>query len=315
MTDRDALIAAIHAAPDDDTPRLVYADWLEERGGVDDVLRARFIRMQCESARLEPGDQVKERLDMRCQQIAGKCAQRWFPEHTATNWFGTYFPYPFDRGMPVFDYGPRDNRDCDWSSSTREVFRWFASVTPEATITLVFDHVGVRSAGWSAPYPRPGVDDFLSACASVPEAWRVTHVKVVNLSTASGRYDWFRLLSQFPYLMRLSLNRCVLDDTAVRHLIDVLTGSRVQYLSLAWGQHLTPSAVRAIITSPLSETLIELDVDDSPGVVLDCDTLVELVQLPRLRLFVSWGVKLRFSGTGHGSQTVRIQVTHSDLPW
>lgn len=30
MTDEDALLAAILAAPDDDTPRLVFADWLDE---------------------------------------------------------------------------------------------------------------------------------------------------------------------------------------------------------------------------------------------------------------------------------------------
>ena len=28
----DAFLRAILDAPDDDTPRLVYADWLEERG-------------------------------------------------------------------------------------------------------------------------------------------------------------------------------------------------------------------------------------------------------------------------------------------
>ena len=44
MTDRDALIAAITAHPDDDTPRLVYADWLQENGEPD---RAEFIRLQC----------------------------------------------------------------------------------------------------------------------------------------------------------------------------------------------------------------------------------------------------------------------------
>lgn len=32
MNDGDALLRAILAAPDDDAPRLVYADWLEERG-------------------------------------------------------------------------------------------------------------------------------------------------------------------------------------------------------------------------------------------------------------------------------------------
>jgi uncharacterized protein (TIGR02996 family) len=32
MSDREALYAAILAHPDDDTPRLVFADWLQEHG-------------------------------------------------------------------------------------------------------------------------------------------------------------------------------------------------------------------------------------------------------------------------------------------
>jgi uncharacterized protein (TIGR02996 family) len=39
----DDLLDAVLAAPDDDGPRLVYADWLEERGDAD---RAEFIRVQ-----------------------------------------------------------------------------------------------------------------------------------------------------------------------------------------------------------------------------------------------------------------------------
>lgn len=44
-----ALWAAIRAHPDDDTPRLVYADWLQEH---DDEPRAEFIRVQCALAQL-----------------------------------------------------------------------------------------------------------------------------------------------------------------------------------------------------------------------------------------------------------------------
>ena len=43
MTDRDALLAAIHAEPMDDAPRLVLADWLDENGEPE---RAEFIRLQ-----------------------------------------------------------------------------------------------------------------------------------------------------------------------------------------------------------------------------------------------------------------------------
>ena len=45
MSDRDAFLAAIAAAPEDDAPRLVYADWLDENG---DPERAELIRVQCE---------------------------------------------------------------------------------------------------------------------------------------------------------------------------------------------------------------------------------------------------------------------------
>jgi uncharacterized protein (TIGR02996 family) len=45
VSDGDALLAAILADPKEDTPRLVYADWLEENGQED---RGKFIRAQCE---------------------------------------------------------------------------------------------------------------------------------------------------------------------------------------------------------------------------------------------------------------------------
>ena len=50
MTDESALLAAIRAAPADDAPRLVYADWLDEHGRPE---QAEFIRVQCDLARLD----------------------------------------------------------------------------------------------------------------------------------------------------------------------------------------------------------------------------------------------------------------------
>lgn len=44
------LLQAILAAPDDDTPRLILADWFEEHG---DGERAEFIRVQCDIAEAE----------------------------------------------------------------------------------------------------------------------------------------------------------------------------------------------------------------------------------------------------------------------
>jgi uncharacterized protein (TIGR02996 family) len=62
MSDEKALLAAIRDHPDEDTPRLVYADWLDEHA-TNDAQRARaeFIRVQCELARIE--DRSKDSFD------------------------------------------------------------------------------------------------------------------------------------------------------------------------------------------------------------------------------------------------------------
>ncbi|MBA4063483.1 MAG: hypothetical protein C0501_07175 [Isosphaera sp.] len=51
MSDHDALLAAICADPDEDTPRLALADWLDEH---DQHARAAFVRDQVELARTPP---------------------------------------------------------------------------------------------------------------------------------------------------------------------------------------------------------------------------------------------------------------------
>lgn len=52
MDPRQKFLAAILDQPDDDTARLVYADWLTETGRVEDADRAEFIRLQCRISEL-----------------------------------------------------------------------------------------------------------------------------------------------------------------------------------------------------------------------------------------------------------------------
>lgn len=51
MSDELALLAAILANPDEDTPRLIFADWLDEDATGSNAARAEFIRVQCELTR------------------------------------------------------------------------------------------------------------------------------------------------------------------------------------------------------------------------------------------------------------------------
>ncbi len=65
MNANDAFLLAIRETPHDDTPRLVYADWLEERGDP----RSEFIRVQCELAQLPPEDASRVALEEREREL------------------------------------------------------------------------------------------------------------------------------------------------------------------------------------------------------------------------------------------------------
>lgn len=75
MSTEHALLSAIRNSPDDDTPRLVYADWLEEHGQPD---RAEFIRVECEAARVGGDSPAYPRLLRRSDQLRAGHAARWF---------------------------------------------------------------------------------------------------------------------------------------------------------------------------------------------------------------------------------------------
>ncbi|MBP3956649.1 TIGR02996 domain-containing protein [Gemmata sp. G18] len=81
--ERSAFYQAIMDNWNDDTPRLVFADWLDERGDELSRLRAELIRLQCELARYQreketPPDGMNER-DRKLQQvIRDYFAQRGF---------------------------------------------------------------------------------------------------------------------------------------------------------------------------------------------------------------------------------------------
>src|SRR4051794_12655583 len=62
---------------DDDTPRLVYADWLVENGQDE---RAEFIRVQVERARRPAWDAAQVRLRLREQELLERHGEEWLAE-------------------------------------------------------------------------------------------------------------------------------------------------------------------------------------------------------------------------------------------
>jgi uncharacterized protein (TIGR02996 family) len=74
MNQDEAFLHDICEHPEDDTPRLVYADWLDEHGDPD---RANFIRVQCTLARLDEDDPAKLALEKQEQSLLARHGAEW----------------------------------------------------------------------------------------------------------------------------------------------------------------------------------------------------------------------------------------------
>ena len=95
MSDRDALLAAIRAHPDEDTPRLVFADYLEENGAAP---RAAFVRAQVELARTPPWEPFAVRCRWRQPDVlTGKPFLGELPRTNSSR--VTWAAPPFRRGF------------------------------------------------------------------------------------------------------------------------------------------------------------------------------------------------------------------------
>jgi uncharacterized protein (TIGR02996 family) len=74
MTPDEAFLQAIREAPHDDTPRLIYADWLEEHGQSD---RAEFIRVQCRLARMPNAMVEQAAWTARAEELLRRHWEEW----------------------------------------------------------------------------------------------------------------------------------------------------------------------------------------------------------------------------------------------
>lgn len=72
-----ALLEEILARPEDDVPRLVYADWLDEHGGPADQARAEFIRLQIALASLPPAAEQRPLLEAQERRLRKRFERQW----------------------------------------------------------------------------------------------------------------------------------------------------------------------------------------------------------------------------------------------
>ncbi len=188
-------LAAIHAEPHSDTPRLVFADWLDERAQPGDAERAEFIRLSVQEPQRTfwedtgPTDRASE-LAAACwddwteahrTRLAGSPFQRWLGT-AACSWgyrrgfvavFGGTQQVVFDAWGDLFTLGPVE------SVSVSPVRR----LADVSSLRLFLDRPCVRSLSLVADDLRDDCLDHLRRAADWLRA-----LDRVDLSSVDGDY-------------------------------------------------------------------------------------------------------------------------------
>jgi uncharacterized protein (TIGR02996 family) len=97
MSAEDAFIRAILSDPRTAAPRLVYADWLEERGDTTSICRAEYLRVECALDALPPRDRVRRKLQDRLRQLRAVVGDDWWRQ---LDWAGVEYCVEFEYRCP-----------------------------------------------------------------------------------------------------------------------------------------------------------------------------------------------------------------------
>jgi uncharacterized protein (TIGR02996 family) len=189
-----AFLDSIFETPEDDTLRLVYADWLQENGQPE---RGEFIRLQVEASRLQAGE---ARAALEAQ------AKRFSDEHR-TDWLaGTGLPpavIRFRRGFP----DELDFSEMDW---------------------------GVEIESGRVPIPDEGLLlPLLTALRAWPEL-RFVRRLVFCAEVGEGKEIIRVLAdtTEYGHVTELFLMRLCLNPTDFEHLASSKTLTRLRVLSV-----------------------------------------------------------------------------------
>jgi uncharacterized protein (TIGR02996 family) len=243
-----SLEAAVIADAEDDAPRLVYADWLDDHGDPD---RAEFIRVQCRLAALSPAEPGWVDLTERQGELAARLKNRFLDLEPAVPkdfYFGNDFlgahEEPFRRGFPYFISRNREDRNC-----TPEALAQLLASLPE-----LVEKTTVRGLDLHPIAPRGLTDLF-----ATPAFDHFTGLSVFPHSTTdsyedTGRSEWdavYRTIATNPAAGHIR-HLCLYGYT---HSVEVAALARSQTLSAVrrmtiQGLSATPADTTALVEAP-----------------------------------------------------------------
>jgi len=224
MTQEDAFLQAIRDNPEDDTVRLIYADWLQERGEATGGARAELIRVQCALVRNGEGP---ERLSLRQreQELLLQYQAEWErPLHR----LGCYCT--FERG---FVTGVRVEARKFMTGAER-----LFQVTPLLARVQLY---------WGAvpPHERARLTSHLTAC---PHLSRLRHLDLSNNYLGSVGAQALAVCVYFTNLESLNLHANHIGDGGVRALSGAPWLVSIDHLNLSHND-IGPGGVRSLASS------------------------------------------------------------------
>jgi uncharacterized protein (TIGR02996 family) len=277
MTTRARLLQAIIEAPDDDVPRLIYADFLEETGSGADIARAELIRFQIETARLPDGHPDKsERIGQ---------AVRMTDRHKA-DWFGWVrhedcLPYPQRSFLDHWSCGEEGGHRDDLEDAFRH--------EPITEVTLFPKGEDLPAlAGWPQLsrlrklklWPGTPEEEDVLVFLSSPHLSGLREFEYMGQrGTRVPLAGACRLLAdrpQFAGLSSLSITSAgVGDEGAVAFAASgTLTGLRRLFLGYCG---LRPAGCRALLASPVVAGLTNLNLGGNLRRAADGETLAGIL--------------------------------------
>jgi uncharacterized protein (TIGR02996 family) len=272
----EALLAAIGDNPEDDAPRLIYADWLDEHGEAE---RAELIRAQVALGSMAPDGPARGRLEERARTLLEGKAEAW-----AAALKPLVLGYHYARGLI-------DAVEVDaarFPESADEVLRLAPSAALRVPVnswqevkTLVRCKQLLRVRRLALPGERMGG----AGAWILAESPHVANLKGLSLAGQSLGQPGAQALAASRYLANLE----VLDLTATnlaRSAVTLLAGSpnlpRLKRLLL--GRNLlNDSDVRALANSLHLKELRELDLSGNAVTSEGMECLAAAPLLARLR--------------------------------
>jgi uncharacterized protein (TIGR02996 family) len=285
----DGFLQDIIEHPDDDTPRLIYADWLHDHGQPD---RAEFIRLQVQLAR--QGHEVEDYLDLvwRVRQLFLQHEEAWAAEQSAYPGFcwGRGRPWSATKvGVDDFERGfLRWATVEDTPAFLRRASEVLTGTTVQGLSYRLPEGVWERDSQWvSVTVHRDTWPDALKLLLSSPLLRSFSALSIVPNHNARLHLEGCRLLAGCPHLAglrALSLANQGVGDEGVADLSASPYLAGLTRLDLQ-GNGLKSASLRALASSPYLRHLRELDLsgahfEDGGSHGFDADGLGALATSP-----------------------------------